>query len=202
MQPVIISVTGPVGSGKTTVCKMISEMIGSVYLDSDKLVKSLYDEDADLKSFLRNKIGREVISLDGRVVSNILFREIFSCSKKRRELEMCVYPVLKRKILNIIEGSESRYFVVEGVKLKEASILDISRIVISVISSHENIWRRLSEKGLPTYKIMSLIEAQKKFYEYYDEADCLIINNGSLADLKKKVEYLVKKMIENGIVQT
>lgn len=202
LQPILISVTGPVGSGKTTVCKMLSEMLGSVYIDSDKVVKSLYDESEGLKRFIRSRISREAISPNGKLVSNILFREIFSCKKKRKELEMLVYPALKKKILNIIDGTESRYFVIEGVKLREANIVKISRIVISVISSRENIWNRLSRKGFPTYKIMWLLEAQKKFYEYYDEADCIIINDGSLIDLKKEVEYILKKMREDGIVQT
>lgn len=174
-------------AGKTTFARYLSETLNACVIDLDDLAKQAYNE-PEVKRFVRREIEPMAFNPEGVLVKNALFRAIFSDSQKRKKLEKFIYPLLKEKVRKMIlkNAEETPFIIIEGVKLKEASIYEIADLRIVVLTSRDSQWQRLKSKGLPTYRIQHLLNAQKKMSEYISEADLIVNNDSDLKKLKDK----------------
>ena len=82
-----VLVTGPIGGGKSTVCRML-ELAGHPVYDCDARCKALYDEVPGLKVRIEEELGIPFGEL-GRIFGN---------DALRGKLEAIVYPLLIRDI--------------------------------------------------------------------------------------------------------
>lgn len=192
----IIAVTGPVASGKSTFCRILSSLLSAPWIDFDTLAKELYTNE-EVKRFVKREIESNAYNLEGKFMPQVLFRSIFSDVEKRVVLENFLYPRLKDYLLKVAEADMNRFLIVEGVKLKEAGILELSDLKIAVIAKRRVQWQRLWLRGLPTYEIQSLLAAQKSIYDYLREANLIIENNGQLKELEIKARVVAEKIKNN-----
>ncbi len=82
-----VLVTGPIGSGKSEVCKYLASKGLPVY-DCDSKTKALYDKVPGLRTRIEEALGIEWSEI----------RIIFTDSAKREKLESIVYPLLVEDI--------------------------------------------------------------------------------------------------------
>jgi len=78
-----ILITGPIGSGKSEVCRYLRSLGKRVY-DCDSRCKALYEEVPGLKAQIERTLGIPFEKL----------KEIFTDDAKREALEALVYPIL------------------------------------------------------------------------------------------------------------
>ena len=82
-----VLITGPIGGGKTTVCRYLEKGGWPVY-DCDSRCKALYDSVPGLKSRIESELGIPFAAL-GRIFADAALRE---------KLEAVVYPLLIQDI--------------------------------------------------------------------------------------------------------
>lgn len=193
----VIGITGPVASGKSTFCRFLKEFLGAAWLNLDELAKELYQEDK-IRQKIRREISEAAYSLDEEPNFNVLRRLVFYKPEKLQQLENILYPELKKKVLALIQGPEkNRLYLIEGVKLEQAGLLWACDLVVAVLADRRKQEERLVTRGLPASFIQALLAAQPSTGYYYRLADCVIINNGSIDELKKKAEYVASRLIQN-----
>lgn len=168
-----ILVTGPIGSGKSAVCRRLEELGFEVY-DSDSRTKALYETVPGLKRKLE-----EVLEVPFEELS-----VIFTDDRKREILESIVYPLVLKDIKEWREAlqnnsfySKDSVFVESAVALEKEQFDGLYDEVWLVTAPLEERIRRNPKA------------AQRDSLQHMDEskASRIIINDSTLEDLYKKI---------------
>ena len=103
-----VAVTGGIGSGKSTVCRLLSSRGIPVY-DCDSSAKGLYDREPSLAVSLEKLFGCSLRNADGSLDRGLLASLIFTSPERLAALESIVHPaVLKAKREVALAESEHR----------------------------------------------------------------------------------------------
>lgn len=185
-----IAITGTIGSGKSTVSKMISEKYP--FLSSDSIVSDLYlDEEFRLKV---NRLLYNINSSD--MDKKTLANDIFNKDDLKDKLENLIHPLVKDEIIDFMSKNEGLVFV-EVPLLFEASFDDIFDVIITVVSDEDNIIERLVKyRDFSEEEALSRIKHQYSIELKVSKSDYVIYNNSSLDDLRIDVNKVLK-MIES-----
>ena len=174
----IIVVTGSIGTGKSTVCKILSKLLKIKYVDADKVGHKIL-RITSIKKKIRRAFGDSVF-VSGYVSRKKLAEKAFENNKTVDELNKIVHPeinkLLNRKIATnkIIESSAHH-----GLNLKKKYILIEVKTKESIVES------RLKNKELIK---------RKAFHKPIKGAEFIIYNNSSRAELEKKIEGVLRKI--------
>lgn len=113
----IIGITGSIGSGKTTACKVF-EMLGIPVYNADIEAKNILDNNSDVKAKIINTFGNSIIGENGLIVRPNLAAIVFSDKKKLDQLNAIVHPAVAKHFEDWINNNNAAKYV-----LKEAAIL-------------------------------------------------------------------------------
>jgi len=94
-QPLKIAITGGIGSGKTTICKVFEAMGIPVYYSDDR-AKWLMVNDLELMDGVRGLFGQEAYFEDGSLNRKLLGSIVFNDKSKLEALEAIVHPAVFR----------------------------------------------------------------------------------------------------------
>ncbi|NTV98865.1 MAG: dephospho-CoA kinase [Chlorobiaceae bacterium] len=200
--PYLLGVTGGLGSGKSTVCRFLSEM-GCRVFEADKVARELQVHDGEVVSAIRSIFGEDIYFRDpsGRLVPDRkkIASIVFSSAQKLSELNMAVHPAVFREFRRAVTKAAE-----EGVMIlvKEAAILfesggekGLDAVVVVAADTAKRIGRAI-RKGLGTEEeIKKRIAAQWPQEKLMERADYVIMNNGSEDELKKETASLYEKLL-------
>ena len=186
----IYTITGPIGSGKTEVQKILSNLGYECYC-ADAMVQKIYSRKEIISEM--SKTFPEYIS-DNSIDSKIIRDHIFKDSKKRVELEKYIQPKVFEEFNNIIRDSKSEiiFFIFPIIeknnfskKYKSIYIEADEEIRLQRIVKRETYNMQLSKK---------IVKLQNSFDNNKDNSDYYIKNNDSVLKLEKSIEELIKKL--------
>jgi dephospho-CoA kinase len=189
----IIGLTGGIATGKSTVSKTLQDLNITV-IDADKIAHDVLKRE-DVKQKIVNKFGHRVLDPEGNINRKKLGQIVFDHKKKLRELEEITHP----KILDIIKEridnfDKQELIVLDAPLLFETSLDDIVDESWVIYTSQETQIKRLkSRDGLDREEALKRIEAQMPLAKKKQKADILIENEGSIQELKDKINKLVEK---------
>ena len=92
-----VGITGGIGSGKTTVCKVF-ESIGVPVYYADKEAKRLMSFDSALKSKIKTLLGKEAYHRNGRLNRSYVASIVFKHPQKLEALNQLVHPAVGRDV--------------------------------------------------------------------------------------------------------
>jgi dephospho-CoA kinase len=113
----VIGITGGIGSGKSTVCK-IFQILGVPVFEADPVAKQLLDTDIKLKSKISALFGANIYTPDGTLNRKKLSEIVFKDNNKLRQLNELVHPAVKNEFIKWKNKREHFPYVVH-----EAAIL-------------------------------------------------------------------------------
>lgn len=90
-----IGVTGGIGSGKSTICR-IFEVLGIPVYYADAEAKRLMQSDPALIAAIRDHFGSAVYDAEGNLDRGLLARQVFGNKEKLDQLNALVHPVTVR----------------------------------------------------------------------------------------------------------
>ena len=200
--PVLVGMTGGLGSGKTTVCRMLASM-GCAVFEADRIAKNLQVEDPEVIEGIKRIFGKDVYSssASGKLLlgRRRIARKIFKDSCARNRINQLIHPKVFRAFQKAVEHAAR-----DGVMVvvKEAAILLESGgdkgldMVVVVISDLEKRIERAMKKGMGSREdIICRIETQWPQEKLVERADYVIENNGSIEDLESSVRELYQKIM-------
>lgn len=192
-----IAVTGTLSSGKTTVCNFLKEL-GACVVNADDIVHQLLSP--------QSLIGQKVIQLLGNSVvqQNSFNRKeiakiVFTNDKKLHALESILFP----EVANAIEEryqlacKDGRYtcFAAEVPLLYEARMEKSFDAVIHVDSDEGSCQKRYMKAGGTVDQYQRRMQRQMPSSEKLKLAPYHLMNNGDLAELKRKTAELYQQLI-------
>ncbi len=86
-----IGITGGIGVGKTTVCRLF-EVLGIPVYDADTRAKWVMQHDPALKRELQAAFGQEAYTLDGQLNRSYLASVVFNNQERLEQLNALVHP--------------------------------------------------------------------------------------------------------------
>ena len=195
----ILGLTGGIGSGKSTVSKIFLSM-GIKVFDADLIAKDILETE-QVKEEIKEKLGKEFINLKSNSVDKeLLKKEVFNNSKKLNILNGIVHPrvvdIYKKKYL---EFKDKKEIVIFDVPLLFEVNFEryCDKVIVVDIDLKVQIERIKNRDNIDVALINKIIAAQMSREERNMKADILIENNGSLEELKQKIEKIIKD-IERG----
>jgi dephospho-CoA kinase len=189
-----VGLTGGIGSGKSTVSKILISKGFSVY-NSDNRAKWLMNNSDNLKSNIISIFGNKAY-IKGSLNRKYLSAKVFNDSLKLKALNNLVHPLVAIDFKNWLLHQKSKDFV-----FKEAAILIESGAYkemdkIMVVSCPENIRleRVLKRDGNSPELVKKRIQNQISETEKINHADFVVKNNGSKSDLVLEVEFVISEL--------
>jgi dephospho-CoA kinase len=129
-----IGVTGGIGSGKTTVCKVF-ELLGVPVFYADDVAKSIMQTDPVLKTALLHAFGENSYTKDGMLNRAYISSIVFNDKLELEKLNSLVHPAVLRAFDNwVLEQHESPYVIKEAALLYESGGFKMCNKSILVIA--------------------------------------------------------------------
>lgn len=184
--------TGGLASGKSTVALLLAER-GAHVFDADEIVSKLYAPGGPGLAAARQLFGDDVVGPDGRIDRARIAGVVFADPAKRHALEARIHPMvgaeIERRFARAEEGGAS-VAVAEASQLLEAATEGRYDRVVVVLAPDEERVRRWTGKGGDPEDARRRMAAQISPEDARRRADDVIVNDGSIADLARKVEAL------------
>ncbi len=115
-----VGITGGIGSGKSTVCRLFAARGVAVY-DTDAAAKRLMAEDEGLKEAIIARFGEESYTAEG-LNRPYLAKQIFGNEEAREALNGLVHPAVTADFERWAEEQAGEYVVLESAILYEAGL--------------------------------------------------------------------------------
>lgn len=193
-----VGLTGGIGSGKSTASRHF-ESLNAFVLDADEEVKSLITSNETVQSELISEFGTDIIDGTGRVNKKKLARIAFQDEDHQQRLNSVVHPY----IFNLIDEEFNRVFNDKnhGVFIVDAALIyetgfDAHLDYVIVVTAHlkNRMERALGRETLSREEILKRVGFQWPEEEKVNMADFVVHNDGTEAELQKKIESLIKKL--------
>lgn len=176
-----IGITGGIGSGKTTVCKLF-ETLGVPVYDADYWAKWLIVNDPEIKTAIITLLGPESYLADGSYNRPFVAKQVFADPQRRLALNQIVHPAVEThsaawNAQQIADGA--LYTLKEAALLIESSNHKKMDLAILVTAPEElRIERVMRRDGLTEAQVMARIEAQMPEAEKMPMVDFIVFNDG------------------------
>jgi dephospho-CoA kinase len=174
-----IGITGGIGSGKTTVCKIFESLGIPVYYADDR-AKALMIENKELVDGIKNLLGDEAYFDDGSLNRQHIASIVFQDKSKLEQLNGLVHPaVAKDGILWQQSQSLVPYTLKEAALLIESGSFQVLDYLITVWAPKETrIQRVIKRDGTTREEVEARIDKQMSEFEKLKLAQFVIINDG------------------------
>jgi dephospho-CoA kinase len=194
----VIGLTGGMGSGKSTVSQIMAEL-GAAIIDADKVGHEAYQANTKTWRDVVATFGKEVIAQDGSIDRKKLGSIVFGNPVQLERLNRIVHPRMFDMMRERIEQYKRqgiKVVVLDAAILFEANWTPLVDEVWVVIASEPVvISRTVARTGLPEEQIRSRLRSQMSNEERIKLAYHVIRNDGSLEDLRAKVQELWKQLV-------
>lgn len=186
-----VGLTGGIGSGKSAVAARLAEL-GAVIIDSDRLAREVVAPGTDGFDEVVEVFGPEVVAADGSLDRAALGRMVFGDEAKRRRLEGIIHPRVRARAAEMAASAPEGAVVVNDVPLLvEAGLADSYEAVIVVFADvRTRVERLVRARGMSEEEAKARIAAQASDEQRHAVADFEIPNDGTLAELRSKVDEL------------
>lgn len=195
----VIGITGGIGSGKSTIAEYLTEL-GAKVIDADKVANEVYNPGTEGWRDVVNTFGEEVLTpagdIDRKKLGEIVFNNPGAMSQLNQMIHPRAYELVKSR-LDEYRKQGVDIVVLEVILLFEAGWDHLADVKWVTVASEDTVVKRLTkERGLSEEEILARIRSQTPTEERVKLADEVIYNDGSIEEMKMRVNELLEKMKE------
>jgi len=133
VRPFLVGITGGIGSGNSTACKLFS-LLGIPVYTADGRAKWLMSSDAELRNQISSTFGAEAYSSTGELNRAFLAESVFANTEKLAELNALVHPAVRKDFEHWIAQQTAPYLIKEAALIFETGAAKELDYVITVSS--------------------------------------------------------------------
>jgi dephospho-CoA kinase len=192
-----VGITGGIGSGKSTVCKVFRTM-GIPVFEADVIAKQLMNNDPTLRQQLIHLFGSSVYQSDQTIDRKYLAGIIFSNSSLLSKLNEAVHPAVRKSFDEWLLNQNSPYVIHEAAILFESGFYKMMDKTITVVTNEtERIDRVVKRDHITIEMVQQRMKNQWKDEQRIKLADFVIGNNDNELIIPQIIE-IDKKLRTNG----
>ena len=194
-----IGLTGGIGSGKSTACRIFSDL-GVPVIDADQIAHELSAKGQPAYQAILLAFGRGLIRSDGELDRSKIREIIFDDDTARLKLEGILHPLIYNEIDKQVSKLDHGYCIICIPLLIETGATDkVDRTLVIDAPVEQQIKRVSARGGMDQNIITRIINTQVTRNERLRIADDIISNDGDMKSLKKQIVDLdgkYKSMLE------
>lgn len=201
MKKLKVAVTGNIGSGKSSFCKLLEEMNYTV-IKADETAKDLMANDPIIKSQIIKQFGSSAYTKEG-LNKSYLAEKIFSNEDNLLRMNLIVHPAVVKKVEQLMKESLKKADIAfhEAALIYEADIEEMFDVVVLITADYKvRLKRKQQSDNYSEEEFAKRNSNQIPDDEKIKRADFVFENNGTLDELKTKAQLLItvlKGMIQN-----
>lgn len=194
----IIGLTGPTGSGKSTVAKYFNDL-GVEIIDCDLVAREVTEIGSELLPLLAETFGDEILADDGSLIRKELAKRAFSSESETEKLNSIMLPFIANKIKEILD-----VFATEGVEcvmldaptLFESGLDSICDSVLAVLCDRETRKKRIIERdSLTEEQALTRLSAGKPDSFYKEKTQHIVVNDGEMAKFMDDISKMFGELV-------
>ena len=193
----IVGLTGGIGSGKTAVSDLFHDL-GITIVDADLASRVVVEKGREELSKIAEHFGEDILNSSGELDRAKLREVIFKSEEEKLWLESLLHPAIASQIQKELDLSESPYTILVSPLLLETDQKNFCSTVLVVdVPVEIQIERTSKRDNVSEGQIKSIIASQLDRDSRLEQADEVILNDGSIQDLESKVQELHKKFLSS-----
>lgn len=190
-KPIIIGVTGGIGSGKSYICRIISTLGFPVY-NCDAEAKKLMNTNKHIINSLKQLIGENSYDSEGNLNKPIIAQFLFANEENAHKINSVVHPVVKEDFRSWASAQNADLIFMESAILFESGFNDVVDNVITITAPPETrIERTIRRDNTTREQVIARMNQQMQDEERVRLSDYIISNNTN-----DNVEQQIKTIIE------
>lgn len=188
----ILAVTGTIGSGKSTVCRILKDK-GFPVVSADEIGHRVLGFDS-VKKEISEYFGN-VFDENGNVDRQKLARKAFSSQEHLKKLNEITHPIIRKEIKKETDALEkiSKTVICEIPLLFECGFQDLADKILLVYVSDKTALERLKGRGMTEEDALKRLKNQEKWQKKAEKSDFLLSNEENFEKLLFKVDKLLNK---------
>jgi dephospho-CoA kinase len=194
--PLVIGLTGGIGSGKTSAAKFFTTL-GADVIDTDKIAHELTQPQGSAISSIQKSFGKNFITANGELDRKKMRDLVFSDGTSRRQLEAILHPLIRKEAARLTTLASSPYIVIVVPLLLETGGYreKVQRILVVDCNEEIQAARAIIRSGLNEQEVHAIMTTQISRQKRLKQADDVIVNDMDILHLQKQVEILHRKYL-------
>ena len=194
-KPLIIGLTGGIGSGKSTVAEQFAAL-GIVSVDADQASRAVVEPGMPALDYIEEHFGPELITADGQLNRPALREIIFADPSEKAWLEALLHPLIRDWIMVQLQAATSDYVILESPLLFETDQHQLVDAVLLVdVPVELQLERASARDGSDKPGIQRIIDAQTPRQTKRDRADFEFDNAQPMATIAPRVLALHQQFL-------
>ena len=192
-----VGITGGIGSGKSTVCRMFA-LLGIPVFEADKVAKELMNTSPEISEKLIRLFGAAVYLPDHTIDRKYLAGIVFNNPSLLAQLNEVVHPVVRKAFFDWCDKQKSPYIIHEAAILFESGFYKMmDKTIVVITREEERISRVMKRDGVTLEMVNERIKNQWNDEQRRKLADFIIGNNEDELIIPQVLE-IDKKIRING----
>jgi len=183
-----IGITGGIGSGKSTACKVFT-FLGIPVFEADSVAKHLMNTDPEIRVQLINLFGKSAYLPDNTINRKYLSEIVFNNPSLLAKLNEIVHPEVHKSFNEWCQNQQAPYVLYEAAILFESGFYKtLDKTIAVVTNEEERIERVMKRDKINKEMVKQRINNQLSDEEKIKLADFVIGNNDNELMIPKIVE--------------
>jgi dephospho-CoA kinase len=201
--PLIIALTGGIGSGKSSVANIL-EQLGAAVIDTDEIAHQLTAAGQPGARAIAEEFGADYLAADGALDRQRMRELVFSDPPARKKLETLLHPMIRAAAHAEVQATAKRggipyIVIVVPLLIETGAYRDLARRVLVVDCDEELQVERVTRRSdLAPAAVKAIMASQVGRAERLRHADDIVRNDGDLPALRAAVETLHRKYLDLG----
>ena len=192
--PLLVGLTGGIGSGKSSVAKQLRGY-GICVIDADQVARQVVAPGEPALIAIAEHFGNHLICADGSLDRAALREIVFRDNIAKVWLEQLTHPLISQELKRQLALASSDYAVLESPLLLESQQYKLCQLIVVVdLTEQQQLQRAAQRDSNSSEQIQRIIDAQLPRDKRLERADYVIDNSGSEAVRRTAVEELHRKL--------
>lgn len=192
-----IAVTGGLGTGKSTVSRILAVSLQAELIDTDQLCRQQLLPGMEGYEEFQRIFGETYIQDDGSINRPLLRQAVFDDANLKKKLENILHPIVRRQVAvrGKISSKHGEVIVVEVPLLYEVGWQDEFDVCIVVYVPEKLCLQRvMARDGLSAEQIRGIFKSQIPIKKKLDYADFIVDNSGTFVSTVQQIAWMSKKL--------
>lgn len=192
----IIGLTGGIASGKSTVSNFFKEL-GVEIVDADIVAREISERKATIDEIC-NIFGRDILDENGKIVRGKLRERVFQDRELVQKLNSIIHPQVIEYFKERRERNRRDELLIFDIPLLYEAKMDAlcDKVIVVGVDRKKQIERVIQRDGSSEEVARNIIANQMSLDDKIKRADIVIMNDGTLEELKGKVLKVYKELRE------